>query len=174
MMNVMPSIRLADSADAGMLTRLAARTFHDAFAETNSPENMQAYMAEAFTPERISSELADPRAKILIAEVEGAPAGYAKLSVAEMPDCLRFRPAMEVVRFYLDQRFHGSGVAQAMMQACLDEALRAGCRGIFLGVWEHNPRAQSFYRKWGFEVVGTHIFQMGGDPQTDYWMERKL
>ncbi len=135
---------------------------------------MEAYMAGAFTPERMSSELADPRAKLLIAEVEGAPAGYAKLSNAETPDCVRFRPAMEIVRFYLDQRFHGSGVAHTMMQACLDEALRAGCRGVFLGVWEHNPRAQAFYRKWGFEIVGMHIFQMGDDPQTDYWMERKL
>ena len=45
---------------------------------------------------------------------------------------------------------------------------------MFLGVWEHNPRAQAFYRKWGFERVGEHVFQMGDDPQIDWWMVRTL
>jgi ribosomal protein S18 acetylase RimI-like enzyme len=174
MMTPSPTIRYATPADAAMLRDLAARTFYDAFAATNTPENMEAYMAEAFTPARIASELADPYATILIAEVEGVPVGYARLGGGEAPDCVSARPAMEIVRLYVEQRCHGGGVAHALMQACLDEARRAGCRGVFLGVWEHNPRAQAFYRKWDFEIVGTHIFQMGNDPQTDYWMERTL
>jgi diamine N-acetyltransferase len=156
------------------LRQLAIRTFSDAFAASNTPENMAAYLAETFTPAQMAAELADPQAKILIAEVEGAMAGYAKLLNTEPPDCVRIRPAWEIVRLYVEQRLHGGGVAHALMQACLDEAGRAGCRGVFLGVWEHNPRAQAFYRKWGFEIVGSHLFQMGDDPQTDYWMERMV
>ena len=169
-----PTIRYATIEDAKMLVELAARTFYDAFAVTNTPENMAAYMSEAFTLERISWELSDPRAKTLIAEMEGAPVGYAKIIDAEAPDCVRFRPSMEIVRLYVDQQFHGRGIAHSLMQACLDEAARTGHCGVFLGVWEHNPRAQAFYRKWGFEIVGSHIFQMGDDPQTDHWMEREL
>jgi len=34
--------------------------------------------------------------------------------------------------------------------------------------------ASRIYRKWGFARVGEHIFQMGDDAQTDFWMMRPL
>ena len=60
------------------------------------------------------------------------------------------------------------------MQACLDEAAEAGARTIYLGVWEHNPRAIAFYRKWRYEMAGSHIFQFGDEAQTDFWMQRPV
>ena len=60
------------------------------------------------------------------------------------------------------------------MRACVEESRAAGHRTIWLGVWERNPRAQAFYRKWDFRVVGDHIFVLGSDPQTDLLMERPL
>ena len=168
------TIRRATAADVELLTRLAARTFYDAFAEVNTPENMQAYLSETFTVPKLSAELRDPLAIFLIAEIDGEAAGYAKLLDGEAPECVTGRDAIEVVRIYVDQKYLGSGVGGALMQACLDEARRAGHRTIYLGVWERNHRAVAFYRKWGFEIVGSHIFQMGDDRQTDWWMERKL
>src|SRR5262245_32566061 len=100
-----PSIRTATIADAEMLTELGARTFYDAFAPTNTPESMEAYMSQAFTARQLLSELADPRATFLIAEVEGAPAGYVKLSVGDAPDCVKGDDPIEIVRFYVDQQF---------------------------------------------------------------------
>ena len=60
------------------------------------------------------------------------------------------------------------------MQAAIDEAQRRGHDTLWLGVWEHNPRARAFYRKWGFVEVGTHIFVLGSDPQTDILMQRVM
>jgi diamine N-acetyltransferase len=168
------SIRRPSVADARMIKDLAVRTFHDAFWETNSPENMESYMDQAFALDKLQEEMADPQATFLVAEVEGEAVGYAKIYAGSPPECVRHRPAQEIVRLYVDRRFHGSGVARALMDACLDEAARAGCRGVFLGVWELNPRAQAFYRKYGFEIVGDHVFQMGDEAQTDFWMERPL
>lgn len=168
------TIRAATGEDAEMLVGLATRTFCDAFAEANSPENLEAYLAANFSPAAIAAELADPRANFLIAEVEGTPAGYAKLLRTEPPECVRARPAIEIVRLYVEQRYHGAGIAHALMQACFDKAKAGAARGLFLGVWEHNPRAIAFYRKWGFEVVGSHLFQLGDEAQTDHWMERHL
>ena len=45
---------------------------------------------------------------------------------------------------------------------------------MWLGVWERNWRAQAFYRKWEFTVVGDHVFLLGSDAQTDLLMERRL
>ena len=39
-------------------------------------------------------------------------------------------------------------------------------------VWEHNPRAQAFYKRHGFKVVGEHHFQTGDVTDTDLIMEK--
>jgi hypothetical protein len=41
-------------------------------------------------------------------------------------------------------------------------------------VWERNFKAQAFYRQWGFERFGEHVFQMGDDAQTDWLLKRKI
>jgi diamine N-acetyltransferase len=41
-------------------------------------------------------------------------------------------------------------------------------------VWEHNPRAQAFYKKSGFVAVGSQTFFVGTDEQTDRVMELTL
>ena len=79
-----------------------------------------------------------------------------------------------MVRLYVAQEWLGRGVGEALMRACLDEAQRKGCKTIWLGVWERNIRAQAFYRKWNFQAVGEHVFQLGSDPQRDILMERSL
>jgi diamine N-acetyltransferase len=167
-------IRLATTADLETLLAVAARSFYDAFASTNTPENMQAYMSTAFTREQFQQELDDPQNTFLLAELAGRAVGYAKLIRSEAPTCVTEPNAIELSRLYVDQNVLGAGIGPALMQHCFALAQQAGFQAMFLGVWEHNPRAQVFYRKWGFERVGEHIFQMGEDPQTDWWMMRQL
>ena len=162
--------------DAGMLADLALRTFNDAFAghPLNRPEDMAAYTAAAFAPARVRAELADPAVEYLVAEVGGEPAGYAQLRYGPAePGVTADRPA-ELGRLYVEQRVLGRGVGPALMTAALAAAARRGCDVLWLGVWEHNPRAQAFYRKWGFGVVGSHTFLLGSDPQTDLLMQRPV
>jgi GNAT superfamily N-acetyltransferase len=135
---------------------------------------MQAYLDSAFTLPQFKAELNDPRSIFILAEVEGRLAGYAKLFPDEAPECIHGDDPIELVRFYVDLPWHGSGLASALMKLCLAEAKQRGFKTIYLGVWERNFRAQAFYRKWDFARVGEHIFQMGDDPQTDWWMIRRI
>src|SRR5262245_63704617 len=125
-MNTTTSIHIAVAADAEMLTELAGRTFYDAFAPMNSPENMEAYISQNFTLQIFSAQLADPRATFLIAEIEAAPVAFAKLYGGDVPDCVRGFAPIEIERFYVDQQYHGRGVAQTLMQACFDRARQSG------------------------------------------------
>ena len=169
-----PSIRIAVAADAEMLAEFAGRTFYDAFAPMNSPENMEAYLSQNFTLTRFSAQLADPRATFLIAEIEATPVAFAKLYDGEVPDCVGGFARVEIERFYVDRQFHGKGVAQTLMRACIDRARQSGHGTVYLGVWEHNHRAIAFYRKCGFDVVGSHTVQMGDETQNDLLMEISL
>src|SRR5438105_1862828 len=168
-------IRQAGVADAEALAELARRTYDDTFAAVNTPANMEAYLSAAFSVEQLATELRDPRGTFLMADLEGQNAGYAKLlRDGDIPKCVPPKRAIELVRLYVDKSVLGAGVGAALLQDCMDRARNAGFQTVFLGVWEHNGRAQAFYRKWGFERVGEHIFQMGDDPQTDWWMMRQL
>src|SRR5262245_42299362 len=131
-----PSIRTSTPADAERLTEFARRTFYEAFASMNSPENIEAYMSQYLTPQQISAQFAAPRATLLIVEIEASLAGYAKLYDGAVPDCVSGPAPVEIERFYVDRRFHGKGVAQTLMRACFDCATQSGHGTIYLGVWE--------------------------------------
>jgi len=167
-------IRRADAEDAGLLADLGARTFSETFAADNTPEDMNAYVAESFNLARQTDELADPASTFFIAEVGGNAAGYAKLHAGEPAEGVGGAKPVELVRLYVSRKWLGRGVGEALMRACVDEARRAGHETIWLGVWERNGRAQAFYRKWDFRAVGEHVFQLGSDPQRDVLMERAV
>jgi diamine N-acetyltransferase len=171
---IVPTIRYAAVTDAESLADLAATTFHQAFDGSSKQENVDGYVQSAFSPEQLAIELLDPNSTYLIVEMAGQAVGYLKLYEGKAPVCVNDPGAIELARLYVRQEFLAQKIGAALMQRALEEARRKGYRTIFLGVWENNERAKAFYQKWGFVRVGEHIFQMGDDPQTDWWMERKL
>jgi ribosomal protein S18 acetylase RimI-like enzyme len=172
------SIHRASASDAERLSTFAARTFHDAFGAENTPDNMQRYVAEAFSVERQSAEIADPAGIFLLAErtqpAEDEPlVGYARL-VSGPPPASVDSPAIELRRLYVDRGWHGAGVAQALIDAVLESARHEAARTVWLAVWERNARAIRFYEKCGFVRIGTKRFLLGDDEQTDWLMARPV
>lgn len=176
MKNTVPPlhIRYATILDNTLLAEVGAETFYDSFAAENTPENMAAYLAESFSPEKQARELADPASKFLIVEAEGLTVGYARLKFGPAPSVITGRRPMEIIRFYARKPWIGKGVGARLMQACLSEAKQAECEVVWLDVWERNSRAITFYRQWGFVEVGTQVFQLGDDPQHDLLMARAV
>ncbi len=168
------TIRPATTADDHLLSELGRRLFSAAFAADNTQENMHRYLKASFSPQIQAAELADPDSKFLIAEVTGQTAGYARLHWGVLPPFLSAEKPIELARIYADRPWIGRGVGPALMAACLQEAARTGCDLIWLGVWQRNPRAIAFYRKWGFEIAGTQRFLLGDDLQTDWVMVRRV
>ena len=167
-------VRRAKAEDAGLLAELGARTFSDTFAYDNTPEDMAAYLASSFSPKQQALELADPQCWFLIAETDGVAVGYAMLrSGNALPEITGDNP-IELVRLYVSRESLGRGVGAALMEACLGMAKHSGHKTLWLGVWEHNHRARAFYRKWDFSELGTHVFQLGNDSQTDFLMQRSI
>jgi diamine N-acetyltransferase len=169
-------IRQADTEDAKLLTDLAYTTFWDAFAHhpKNAPDDLNHYMRQAFNLEQISAELEDEKNVFLIAELEGEAAGYAKIVMDNVEPGITAERPVELSRLYSHQKHLGQGIGQSLMEACFQCAREQGRDVMWLGVWEYNPRAQRFYEKNGFRVVGSHTFQLGADAQTDLLMQREL
>jgi ribosomal protein S18 acetylase RimI-like enzyme len=164
--------RAATAADAALIAEVGARTFRDAFGEANTESDMTMYLAGAFGPEIQAREIAS--STFLLGEVDGIAVGYARLRQGPTPSCVDAERPIEIVRFYADVSWHGRGVGPTLMEACLAEAGRLGCDVIWLDVWEENPRAIAFYRKWGFIKVGEQEFVLGDDIQHDALMSRPV
>ncbi len=167
-------IRRANPGDAELLAHLGRQTFADSFGDVNTPENMAAYLAASFSLEKQAAELAEPGTTFLIARIGEEVVGYTRLQAGPAEACVQGPRPIELVRIYAVKTWIGRGGGTALMRASLEEAARQGYQTIWLGVWEHNPRAIAFYEKWGFKKVGTHSFQLGDERQIDWIMERAV
>ena len=168
------TIRAGVATDATALAELAARTFRETFCADNRPEDMALHTAQTYGTSHQQRELVDPDIITLLVEVEGQLAGYAQLRSGEPPACVTGAMPIELWRFYIAQPWHGRGIAQALMRSVESESSRRGKRTLWLGVWERNERAKAFYFKNGFTDVGSHVFMVGADAQTDRILVRPL
>lgn len=166
--------RRATPSDAAVLSEFAERTFRDTFTASNSPSDMELYCAGAFGEEIQRRELADPMVTTLLGEANGELVAYAQLYDVEPDPSVRAEKPVELRRFYVAREHHGGHVARALMDKVINLGAGRGHDVMWLGVWERNPRAQRFYEKCGFEIVGDHIFLMGADPQRDLIMALAL
>jgi GNAT superfamily N-acetyltransferase len=168
----MPDVRLltAEPADAERLAELMARTFRETYSSEHSgasrPADVEAYVAAHFGAARQRAELVDPAMRTILAETDGALAGYAQLRFGAPAPVGGGRRPVELARFYVDRPWHGRGVAAALMSACI--AAAGAADPLWLGVFERNDRARAFYAKWGFVPIGRTTFRMGEDLQHDW------
>jgi GNAT superfamily N-acetyltransferase len=167
-------IRFAHSDDATLLSTLGKTTFFDAFSThpKMSKPALAAYVDKEFTLENMAMQLANTDAIFLIAEHDNTAVGYAKLEANQSLPCLSLVNPIKLRRLYCKQNFLGLGVGAALMERCIVEAENKQHDGIYLTVWQHNERAQGFYRKSGFAVCGTIDFSMGEVVFQDFLMQK--
>ncbi len=168
------TIRRARLADAAALAELAARTFTEAFAADNTAEDLQAHVQASYGTAQQAAEIMDRDVISLLAFAGEALVGFAQVRRKAAPSCVGTEGPIELHRFYLARHAHGAGVAAPLMREARAAAVELGGRSLWLGVWERNARAIAFYAKSGFEKVGSHVFVVGSDRQTDWVLVRPL
>ncbi|HYC62350.1 MAG TPA: GNAT family N-acetyltransferase [Thermoanaerobaculia bacterium] len=165
----MPDIRRATVDDAAALAEIAERTFRDAFAADNNPDDLELHIANTYGEVQQRREIASLDGITLVVEDDGRLIAYTQIRRAPSQ-----HGDVEIARFYVDRTHHGRGVAQSLMDAAQNAARALGGTTLWLGVWERNPRAIAFYEKCGFRDVGSHPFLVGTDLQTDRAMSRVI
>ena len=170
------NIRRINFEDVAELTVLARQTFYDTFTGTCTEEDMQSFLEQYFNEKQLGDELKDKENYCFFAKAEGAPVAYLQFmeDYRGFPLMKKWK-ALELKRIYVLKEFHGKGIAQKLMDHILIFAEENEYEVVWLGVWEHNIRAQKFYEKHGFVNSGhTHDFPIGNTPQTDIWFWKFL
>ena len=167
-------IRKVELTDLESLQAIGKQTFLETFGEMNTGENMAKYLTESFNDERLSNELTNPDSVFYFAMLENQVVGYMKLNFGEAQTEMKDQKTLEIERIYVLKEYYGKGVGQVLYDTALDIARQKNAKTIWLGVWEENPRAISFYKKNGFVEFDKHVFILGDDVQTDIMMKLEL
>jgi tRNA (guanine37-N1)-methyltransferase len=173
------STRRAIPTDAAALHELAAATFPLAAPPDARREDLAAFIAANLSEARFRDYLADPARILFVALLDGSAVGYTMLVLGEPQDtdaarAVATRPTVELSKIYVRPEHHRSGVAARLMDLSLAAAAGTGALSVWLGVNQRNERANRFYEKQGFRVVGTKHFQVGDELHDDFVRERLL
>jgi diamine N-acetyltransferase len=174
------TVRRAGPADAEAVAGVAAATFPLACPPSITPERIATFIAEVLSPACFADYIAAPERLVLVAEDDGRDGhaiGYAML-VAEQPQdedvraAIGHMPTVELSKIYVLPDAHGGSVSGLLLAEGLRWAQERGAAGVWLGVNQENVRAQRFYAKAGFTVVGSKRFRVGDRFEDDFVMER--
>ncbi|MGV8871136.1 MAG: GNAT family N-acetyltransferase [Rhodococcus sp. (in: high G+C Gram-positive bacteria)] len=174
------SVRVATVADVPSVAELAAQTFPLACPPGTRAEDIEHFISSVLSTENFETYVADSARTVLVDETaDSAVVGYAMLvsGIPADPDiraALSLHPTLEISKLYVRPTEHGSGAAARLISSALSHAHETGCTGAWLGVNQQNVRAQKFYAKHGFEIVGTKTFVVGVQTHDDYVMQARL
>ena len=171
-----PAIRRATPGDAATLSALGRDTFIETWIEgyrmPYAPDAVAAHLDAGFGEPVIAARLADPANAYWLVEQEGRAVGYAFAGSCTLP-YPDLRPEDgELKHLYLRRDAQTGGVGGALLDAALAWLERDGPRRIWLGVWSGNTRAQRFYARRGFTIVGEHTYPVGDVVDREFAMRR--
>jgi ribosomal protein S18 acetylase RimI-like enzyme len=170
----MRRIRQATSKDTTVLTALSTATFLETFGHLYAPNDLEAFLKEAYDSEIIRRELEDPRLIHLLIEEEDTPLGFARYGPCKLPIEKTPSPTVELHRFYISKSYHGQGLGTMLIERVMDDIGASGAKSVFLGVWEGNAQAQKFYASHGFKQVGEYLFYVGSHADRELILRKLL
>jgi len=154
---------------AGFAIRRALPEDHAAVARELA--DYLSYIGDALDAEGLDHDIAhwqeeyDGRTGVLlvVADAAGEVVGTAAVRLLE--------PGVgEIKRMWLRPAWQGRGLGRRLMDACLDEARRLGCRALRLDTQAKLEAAVHLYRAYGFSEVARY----NDNHRADIWMERVL
>ncbi|MEL6697253.1 MAG: GNAT family N-acetyltransferase [Bacteroidota bacterium] len=168
-------IRSAQASDMRLLVHAAKKMFVDTFSEHYVGKPFfDEYVEEAYTLDKFQDDFQNPHHIFWIVWEEKKLAGFVQLVGHTLPTCIEAADGLEIKRFYIFQEYHGKGIAQRLMEKCIEKAASESYPVMWLGVWPENHRAIAFYRKFGFEICGDHPFILGSETEIDWVMKKDM
>jgi len=167
-------IKKVSSDDIDQLHKIARQTFSETFSPWNSREDMEKYLDEEISFEKMAAELTNQNSVFYFAALGNSIIGYLKLNFGQSQTELQDNKAVEIQRIYVLKEYHGKNVGQILFDKAIRIAEEANVDYVWLGVWGKNQRAVRFYKKNGFVEFDQHIFKLGNKEQTDLLMKLQL
>lgn len=165
------SIKECDLEDIEKIKCISEKTFYETFANENTREDIENYLKENFSYEKLESEIKNNGSRFYIVENNEEVVAYMKLNFDKAQTETEHDNTLEVQRIYVLQEYKSKHIGKRLIQKAIEIGRNNNLNYIWLGVWENNINAIRFYEIQGFQKFDTHIFKLGEDEQTDNLMK---
>lgn len=156
------------------LQKICRQTFYETFASSNSESDMENFLNDAYSKEKLTEELLNKESQTFLAIENEKVLGFLKINTGNAQTEQKCQNALEIQRLYVLKIAKGRGIGSNFMALAEQIAREKNLTCVWLGVWEHNEKAKAFYAKKGFSRFGEHIFKLGSDKQIDFLMKKDL
>lgn len=168
------TIKKCTLEDSNELQEISVDTFNETFKDQNSPEHLNAYLEKAFNLKQVEQEIANRSSQFFFVYFNQEVAGYLKVNTDDAQSEANGDESLEIERIYIKKMCQKHGLGKHLFNKAIEIAMEQKKKKIWLGVWEENENAISFYQKKGFVQTGAHSFYMGDDEQVDLIMTKTL
>jgi len=111
---------------------------------------------DSWPREMFVGELSQPETRrYIIAELPAAVGHQGEMQTAGYAGLMCVPPIGDIQTIGVLPEFEGRGIARAMLDELIAEAVRRGAEDVMLEVSSTNPRAQRLYLRYGFEHIHT-------------------
>lgn len=167
------NIKKCTFEDLGLLQEISIETFNETFKNQNSPENMKAYLEKAFNLKQFEEDLSNISSEFYFIYSNKEIAGYLKINTNNATEIMG-NDSLEIERIYIRKKFHKQGLGKYLINKAIEISIERNKEKIWLGVWEKNESAITFYKRMDFVQTGAHSFYMGDEEQIDFIMTKTL
>lgn len=170
------SLRPARPDDAAAVARLGHDSFVAAFGHLYRAEDLNAFLASAYTTDKVAGEIANPAyLHCLAVDEAGALGGFLKMSApscfAEHSDAAR---PIALHQLYCDPARTGEGIGAMLMDWAIAAAKARQHDAVQLSVWAENFGAQRFYQRYGFGKIADIDFWVGNHRDDELLYEVRI
>lgn len=149
-------VKKIDSSSAKVLSILAKKIYVPHYAHLWLTGGMDWYINEfAYPVSKITSEIENENCLHYIAYINNEPVGYLKMNIDAAIEGDDKKEGIEVERIYIDTTAVNKGLGTYLMNFVLDIAKSYQKRYIFLKAMDTAQLALQFYKKMGYEIVGS-------------------
>jgi ribosomal protein S18 acetylase RimI-like enzyme len=156
----MISITKATEKDAALLAELAKITFLQSHGHSAEKEDLDSYMTEKYSEDIFKQELNDPLNIYHLLYYKEQAAGFSKIIFDEPYAGSIVKNITKLERIYLLKEFYDLKLGKELFDFNAALAKANHQAGIWLFVWKENERAVKFYKKNGFEIIGSYDFKI--------------
>lgn len=156
----MTSIVKATEEDSQILTDIGRISFKESHGRSAANEEIEMYLKENYTSDVFKNELNDPQNIYHIIYVDNQPAGYSKIILNVHHANIQKENVTKLDRLYLLEKFYDLKLGYELFNFNIELSKKKNQAGIWLFVWKENHRAVNFYKKTGFEIIGSYDFKL--------------
>ena len=157
------TFRPGTEADALCLSVLATQVFLDTYATDGIRDAIAREVLEQLSTPAVSAMLATLGMRFIVAERAGHLVGFAQLTLDAAHELMPQRPAAELNRLYVQERFTGRGLGKALLARAETLARSEGASTMWLTAWVGNARALAFYPRCGYQDGGPTVYEFRGE-----------